>query len=94
MKQLVTTTVVSLISQSVHSAEDCISVNLSYAFSLVHAYFEQHLIEDWVARKAGIGCNQVAWTRGVNHTITQDRLLVSIHSKSLRYSCDESFCPH
>ena len=52
-----------------HGGEARISADRGYDYPQIHAYVEENLIEDWVARRAKSGKPLDAWTRNLNRAI-------------------------
>jgi len=58
-----------------HGKEERVSADRGYDYPQVHAHLQQHLTEDWVARKSKPNQRLDAWTKGLNHAIAQLRAI-------------------
>ena len=58
-----------------HGEEERVSADRGYDYPQVHGHLQQHLVEDWVARKSKPNQSLDAWTRGLNHAIARIRAI-------------------
>ncbi|MBU0592295.1 MAG: IS5 family transposase [Gammaproteobacteria bacterium] len=58
-----------------HGEEERVSADRGYDYPQVHGHLQQHLVEDWVARKSKPNQELDAWTRGLNHAIARIRAI-------------------
>jgi IS5 family transposase len=65
----------SQFTRLLHGEEERVSADRGYDYPQVHGHLQQHLVEDWVARKSKPNQGLDAWTRGLNHAIAQIRAI-------------------
>jgi IS5 family transposase len=65
----------SQFTQLLHGEEERVSADRGYDYPQVHAYLQESLTEDWVARKSKPNQDLDAWTRGLNHAIAKLRAI-------------------
>jgi len=65
----------SQFTELLHGEEERVSADRGYDYPQMHAQLQQHLIEDWVARKSKPNQGLDAWTRGLNHAIARLRAI-------------------